>query len=76
MSIFSALLGGKEDRAPTPAPAPPPPADDSAARAERDRAAEEERLRRVSSGRASVNPTGGLGVTQAPNLAAKSLLGS
>lgn len=54
------------------------PADPSngTAQADRDAAAEAER-RRVAGARGydSTNPTGGLGDTSAPNLAAKSLLG-
>lgn len=73
MSFFSALFGGGDK--PVLAPVPPPPANDAAAQAARDRAAEEERVKRVAAGKAATNPTGGLGDTSAPNLAAKNLLG-
>lgn len=57
-------------------PAPPvPPGVDPAARLARE-AAEEEARRRSQYGRASTNPTGGLGDTSTPYLATKSLLGT
>jgi hypothetical protein len=66
-------LAPKPPAPPTPPMAPGDPAN-AEARAARDAAAEEAR-KRSNSGRASTNPTGGLGDTSTPNLAAKSLLG-
>jgi len=75
--IVKSIFGGGEPAAPAPAPNPTPPAapDNSAALAERDAAAELERQRRISVGKSATNPTGGLGDTSTPSLAAKSLLG-
>lgn len=55
--------------------APLPPATNADDIAARDVAATEERRRRLAAGRRSTNPTGGLGDTSSPSLAAKSLLG-
>ncbi len=68
-----------------PAPLPQPPAVDPAAVAATDAAAAAASLtatqtaadeRRKAVGKATNNPTGGLGDTSTPNLAAKSLLGA
>jgi hypothetical protein len=60
-----------------PAPAGPPPGTpgNTDSQAKIDEAAANERRRRATS-QASINPTGGLGDTSTPSLAAKSLLGA
>ena len=77
LKLAAGLFKGMMPKAPKmPDPAPAAPANDAAATAERERLAEEERLRRIALGRMSTNPTGGLGDTSAPNLAGKALLGA
>jgi hypothetical protein len=78
--VGSAAGAAKDSLVPKMPDLPVPPVvpgspDDVAGRAARDAAAEEAR-KRSQFGRASTNPTGGLGDTSTPNLAAKSLLGA